>query len=682
MDNPLLAKDPLPHFSRILPEHIEPALKQVISQNLILLNELLAKGPPFTWDNLMAPLEEMNDKLNKLWSPVAHLHGVAESEALRNAYNACLPLLSDYTTEIMQNEKLYHAVKSIADSLDYKNLDTAQRKVIEDELRDFKLAGVALPPSEKIRFAEIQKQLSLITTKFSENVLDATHAWTFHVTDLQTLKGLPEQSVQLLAENAAHLDKTGWVITLDSPCYSTVMKYLDNREIRWLLYEANCTRASDQGPHAGRFDNGPVMEEILKLRQEKTALLGFNHFADLSLATKMAKSPEEVLTFLEDMSHKAKKFGEQDMKELQEFAKQMDGIEPLEAWDMAYYSEKLLKSKFAFQQEDLRPYFPINKVLAGMFTIINKIFGLTITEHFSADTWHPSVQLFDILDKDKNYRGSFYTDLYARPHKREGAWMDDARVRRRLADGSIQQPVAFLTCNFTRPIGNRPALLTHDDVVTLFHEFGHCLHHLLTQIDYAAVSGINGVPWDAVEVPSQFLERWCYEKEALTLISQHIDTNEPLPDLVFHKLTASKNFQAGMHVLRQCEFALFDFNLHLEKTPPDTHRIQQLLDIIRKQISVVKPPAFNRFQNTFSHIFGGGYAAGYYSYLWAEVLSSDAFSKFEETGIFNAATGQEFLKTILEQGGSKHPMDLFVAFRGRKPSVDALLKHNGFIEEN
>ena len=677
MDSPSsMTEGQLPNFSHILPEHIEPGLKQVISQNRILLNEILAQTSPYTWDSLISPVDEMTDRLSKFWSPISHLRAVAESEELRSAYNNCLPLLTEYSTEISQNEVLYKAIQSLTSHPEYPELVRAQHKVIENDLRDFKLGGVTLPIAEKAHYAELQKQLSKLTTKFSENILDATHGWTYHVTDINVLKGLPEQTLKLLEENAEHNGLTGWVITLDHPCYAPVMMYLNNRELRWLLYEAYVTRASDQGPKAGRWDNSPLMEEILKLRYEKANLLGFKNYADYSLATKMAEKPEQVLKFLYDLVPMAKKFAEQEIKELHAIAK-ADGVDQLEAWDTGYYSEKLRKEKYDLQQEDLRPYFPASKVLAGMFTVVNKIYGIKIVERFGVDTWHPQVQFFDIFDEENNLRGSFFTDLYARPHKRDGAWMDEYCVRRRLADGKIQTPIAYLTCNFNRPLGNQPALLTHDDVITAFHEFGHCLHHLLTKIDYAGVSGINGVPWDAVELPSQFMEHWCWDRETLTLISEHFDTGEPLPDALYNKLIAARNFHSGMHLLRQLEFAIFDFRMHLEYDPARGAHIQELLDEIRDQVSVIKPPRFNRFQHSFSHIFSGGYSAGYYSYLWAELLSCDAFSKFEETGIFDADTGHSFLKNILEQGGSQHPMDLFIAFRGRKPSIDALLRHHG-----
>ncbi|MHB1949052.1 MAG: oligopeptidase A [Gammaproteobacteria bacterium] len=679
MENPLLSPSLLPRFSSILPEHIEPALKQVISENRNKLNEILSQEGPFTWDNLMAPVEEMNDRLSKMWSPVSHMHAVVETEGLRAAYKACLPLLTEYNTELMQNEKLYKAIRSIADSSDYANLNAAQRKVIQNELRDFKLAGVSLPPAEKARFGELQKKLSHLTTQFAEHLLDATHAWTLHVTDRNALKGLPEEVLAAAQQAAQEGGKTGWVFTLEYPVYAAVMKYLDNRELRWLMYEAYTTRASDQGPHAGQWDNSLVMEEILKLRHELANLLGFKNFAEYSLATKMADSPKRVMGFLNDLVEKSKAFGEKEIQELYAFAKQRDGVTEVEAWDLPFYSEKMREANYSLSQEDLRPYFPAYKALEGMFAVVNKLYGLRIVERKEVDTWHPQVQFFEVYDEKNNLRGYFYTDLYARPHKRDGAWMDDCRMRRRLADGSIQYPVAFLTCNFNRPLGNKPALLTHDEVLTLFHEFGHCMHHMLTQVDYAGVSGINGVAWDAVEFPSQFFEFWCWNKEALALISGHYETGESLPDALYNKLIATQNFQSGMQMLRQLEFAVFDFRVHLEYDPKQGGRIQQILDEVRSQIAVVKTPVFNRFQNSFSHVFAGGYAAGYYSYKWAEVLSSDAFSKFEEKGVFDEATGREFLHNILEQGGTREPMELFVAFRGREPSIEPLLRHSGLI---
>jgi oligopeptidase A len=576
----------------------------------------------------------------------------------------------------MQNETLYHTIQKIAESPEYQTLSLAEKKLIDNSLRDFRLTGVHLPAADKARLGELQKKLNHLSTKFSENLLDATHAWDLHMTDPSMLMGLPPQIIQMAEQNAKQRNLEGYVFTLDHATYSVVMKNLHHREFRWLMYQAYVTRASDQGPNAGRFDNTSIMNEILKERNEFANILGFNNYVEYSLTTKMAESPELVLNFLNDLVLRSKNASLKEIEELQDFAKNIDAISPLEAWDVAYYSEKLREAKFAYSEEDIRPYFPINKVLSGMFTVVNKLYGLTIKERTDVDIWHPGVQFFEVYDRNQQLRGYFYTDLYARPHKREGAWMDECRGRRQLSDGSIQLPIAFLTCNFSRPLDDKPALLMFDDVVTLFHEFGHCLHHMMTQVDRAAVAGINGVPWDAVEFPSQFFEFWCYEKEVLNFISSHFETGETLPDAMYQKIQAAKNFHAGLQMLLQLEFALFDFRIHLEYQPGIKNFIQHTLNDVRANVSVYKTPVFNRFQHSFSHIFSGGYAAGYYSYKWAEVLSADAFSKFEEKGIFDVTTGQEFLH-ILESGGVKNPMDLYVEFRGRKPTVDALLKYSG-----
>ena len=625
----------------------------------------------------MLPLEEMDDALSHFWAPISHLHAVAESEALRTAYNACLPFLTEYHTELMQNEMLFKAIQSIADAPEYAGFNPAQRKVIDNALRDFKLAGVHLPPATKARFAELQKQASKLSCLFSENILDATGAWTLHVTDPDALLGLPETALNLAKQTARHKNLEGWVLTLDTSAYSTVMKNLAHRELRWLIYEAYVTRASDQGPNAKQWDNTLIMEDILKTRHEIANLVGFNNYAQYSLATKMAATPERVLQFLQHLITQSKRAARNELADLTEFAREVDGIEQLEAWDLPYYSEKLRQTKLALAEDDLRPYFPITKVLQGMFTVVNKLYGVKIVERLGVDIWHPHVQFFEVYDENDELRGYFYTDLYARPHKRDGAWMDECQSRRRLADGSVQIPIAFLTCNFMRPLDNQVGLLAHEDVQTLFHEFGHCLHHLMTQVDYIPVAGINGVPWDAVEFPSQFFEHWCWEKEVLALISAHKDTGEPLPDILYNKLISAKNFQPGMHMLRQLEFALFDFRLHLNYDPSKALQVQETLDQVREEASVIKLPTFHRFQHSFSHIFSGGYAAGYYSYKWAEVLSSDAYAPFKEKGIFDEETGRAFLKNILEQGGVYDPMVLYVAFRGQEPTVDALLKESG-----
>lgn len=676
MNNSISTLKSLPLFSDIQPHAIEPALKQIISQNRATLGKLLEQKA-YTWDTFMVPLEDMDDQLSHFWSPISHLHAVAESDALRAAYNACLPLLTEYHTEVMQNESLYKAIQAIADSAEYTQFNPAQRKVIDNYLRDFKLAGVNLPPTEKARFAELQKQASKLSAQFSENILDATHGWTLHITDPDTLLGLPEQTLKLAEQTAQQRHLEGWVLTLDSSSYATVMKNLEHREFRWLIYEAYVTRASEQGPNANRWDNTHIMEEIVKIRHELANLIGFKNYAHYSLATKMAQTPKRVLDFLHNLVMKSKQAALGEIAELATFAKEHDGIEQLEAWDLPYYSEKLRQTKLALAEDDLQPYFPITKVMEGMFSVVNKLYGIKIVERLGIDTWHSSVQFFEIYDEQNKLRGYFYTDLYARAHKRDGAWMDECRSRRRLVDGSIQTPIAFLTCNFTRPLNNEVALLTHEDVQTLFHEFGHCLHHLLTQVDYISVAGINGVPWDAVEFPSQFFEHWCWEKEVLALLSAHKDTGEPLPDMLYNKLISAKNFQPGMHMLRQLEFSLFDFNLHLNFDPSKELQVQDILNQVRKDASVINMPTFNRFQHSFSHIFSGGYAAGYYSYKWAEVLSSDAYAPFQEKGIFDEETGRAFLKNILEQGGVQDPMALYVAFRGHEPTVDALLKESG-----
>jgi oligopeptidase A len=675
MEKLVLNQAPLPLFKEIAPQQIEATLTHVLNQNRQELRDILANQQHYTWDNLMVPLEEMGNRLNKMWAPVSHLHSVMESEELRAAYNICMPLLTDYYTDLMQNEQLYLAIKSLAESAEAKSFNDTQRKVLANELRDFKLAGVNLPSDAKIRFSELQKKLSKLTTQFAENLLDATHGWSLHVTDLALLKGLPEQTIKIAAQTAQEKGKEGWMLTLDYPCYSSVMKYLDNRELRAEMYKAYVTRASDQGPNAGRWDNTDIMEEIVKTRHELASLVGFSNFATYSLATKMAKEPEQVLTFLNDLLTKSKSFAERDIQELAAFA----NMDKLEAWDLAYYSEKLQVAKYAVSEEELRAYFPVEKVLDGMFKIMGRLFGIKIKERINDNIWHPQVKFFEVYDAENKLRGYFYTDLFARPHKRDGAWMDECRIRQRLPDNTLQYPVAFLTCNFTRPLDGQTALLTHDEVQTVFHEFGHCLHHLLTQVDYASLSGINGVPWDAVEFPSQFFEHWCWNQEALDLISAHVTTGEPLPPALYDKMLAAKNFQSGMQMLRQLEFALFDFRLHLEFDPTKQAQVQTILNDVRNAMAVVPIPSFNRFQHSFSHIFSGGYAAGYYSYKWAEVLSSDAFSRFEEQGIFDEASGHSYLTNILEQGGVYEPMDLFIAFRGREPSIDALLQHSGLV---
>ncbi|WP_429129728.1 oligopeptidase A [Aeromonas veronii] len=677
MNNPLLTMDSLPPFSQIKPEQVQPAVIQAIADCKQKISDVLAQRDPHTWDSLIAPLEEVNDRLSRIWSPVSHLNSVLNSEALREAHDACLPLLSEFQTYVGQHEGLYQAYLALSQSDDFPLLSGAQRKEIQNTLRDFRLSGIGLPAEAQQRYGEIQARLSELASRFSNNVLDATQGWHKLVADEAELAGLPD-SVRAAARQMAELKgKEGWLFTLDIPSYLPVMMYADNRELRAEMYEAFTTRASDQGPNAGKWDNSAIMSELLTLRRELAQLLGFANYAELSLATKMADKTEQVVRFLTDLAAKSLPQGKAELEEIRTFAAEQHGQSELAAWDLAYYAEKLKQHKFSISDEQLRPYFPASKVVKGLFEVVKRVFGMQVRERLGIDTWHPDVRFYDIFDADDELRGSFYLDLYAREHKQGGAWMDVCLGRRYRQDGSLQKPVAYLTCNFNGPVDGKPALFTHNEVVTLFHEFGHGIHHMLTRIDVAGVAGINGVAWDAVELPSQFLENWCWESEALAFISGHYETGEPLPADLLEKMLTARNFQAAMQMLRQLEFALFDFRLHQEFDPANPAQLPALLDEVRSQVAVMTPPAFNRFQHSFSHIFAGGYAAGYYSYKWAEVLSADAFSRFEEEGIFNPATGQSFLKNILEKGGSKEPMELFRAFRGREPKVDALLRHSG-----
>ncbi len=677
--NPLLSDSTLPLFSKIKPGHIEPAIDTLLREARSCVAGLLERNSSYTWDNLIEPIAESEDRLNKAWSPVSHMNSVVNSEALRNAYNACLPKLSEYSTEMGQNEKLFLAYRAIADSDRFQTLDNAQRKLIENALRDFKLSGVDLDSAKKDRFKTISQELSCLASKFEENVLDATNAWSKHIDDPALLKGLPETALTLARQTARQRHKSGWLITLEFPSYLAVMTYADDRKLRQEVYTAFSTRASDQGPHAGQWDNSEVMASILALKHEMAQLLGYDNYAELSLATKMAESPRQVLDFLNDLAERSLPQARRDLQELRRFAAENYAVDDLQAWDIGYFSEKMRQKLFQLSQEEVKAYFPIDRVLPGLFKVVERLYGMHITELYDFDSWHPEVRFFAIHDSDRQLRGQFYMDLYARPNKRGGAWMDDC-VSRKKSASRIQTPVAYLTCNFNPPSGDIPALLGHDDVITLFHEFGHGLHHMLTLIDYPGVSGISGVEWDAVELPSQFMENWCWEREALELISGHYQSGAKLPDTLFEKMLAAKNFQSGMLMVRQLEFSLFDFRIHHEYDPRQGDRIYQILQEVRDQVGVVIPPDFNRFAHSFAHIFAGGYAAGYYSYKWAEVLSSDAFSLFEEKGIFDRETGQIFLTNILEKGGSEKAMELFINFRGREPEIDALLRHNGIGE--
>ncbi|MGL6006298.1 oligopeptidase A [Aeromonas sobria] len=677
MNNPLLTMDALPPFSQIQPEQVQPAVVQAIADCKQKISDVLAQNETHTWDSLIAPLEEVNDRLARIWSPVSHLNSVLNSEALRVAHDACLPLLSEFQTYVGQHEGLYQAYLGLSQSDDFPLLSGAQRKEILNTLRDFRLSGIGLPAEAQQRYGEIQARLSELASRFSNNVLDATQGWHKPVTEEAELAGLPD-SVRAAARQMAELKgKEGWLFTLDIPSYLPVMMYSDNRELRAEMYQAFTTRASDRGPNAGKWDNSAIMSELLTLRRELAQLLGFANYAELSLATKMADKTEQVVSFLTDLAAKSLPQGKAELEEIRAFATEQHGQGELAAWDLAYYAEKLKQHKFSISDEQLRPYFPASKVVKGLFEVVKRVFGMKVRERLGIDTWHPDVRFYDIFDAEDELRGSFYLDLYAREHKQGGAWMDVCLGRRYRQDGSLQKPVAYLTCNFNGPVDGKPALFTHNEVVTLFHEFGHGIHHMLTRIDVAGVAGINGVAWDAVELPSQFLENWCWESEALAFISGHHETGEPLPADLLEKMLTARNFQAAMQMLRQLEFSLFDFRLHQTFDPANPDQIPSLLAEVRSQVAVMTPPEFNRFQHSFSHIFAGGYAAGYYSYKWAEVLSADAFSRFEEEGIFNPVTGQSFLKHILEKGGSKEPMELFRAFRGREPKVDALLRHSG-----
>ena len=674
MSNPLLDSHTLPPFSQIRPEHVEPAIRELIARNKAAIEALLAQPGPREWDNLPRRIEDLEDALAQAWSPVSHLNGVLNSEALREAYTACLPLLSEYNTWMGQHRGLYEAYQALADSETFHSLTPAQQKALHNALRDFRLAGVALPPAQQQRYAELQQRLSELSSRFTDNLLDATNAWT-RKASAEELTGLPASALGVARQAAQQRGEEGYLLTLDFPCVYPVLTYCDSRALREEIYTANVTRASELGPHAGQWDNGPLMEEILELRRELAGLLGYRNYAELSLATKMAESSAQVTEFLGQLAERSLPQARREWQELQAFAREQHGITALQPWDVSYYSEKLRQHTFDVSQEEIRPYLPVPRVLSGLFTVVERLYGVQVAEIEDFDRYHPDVRLFEVREAGEPI-ARFYLDLYARSHKRGGAWMDDCRVRRLRPDGSLQLPVAYLVCNFTPPVDGAPSLLTENEMTTLFHEFGHGLHHMLTQQQVAAVSGINGVAWDAVELPSQFLENWCYEREALAFISGHVESGEPLPDTLLEKMLSARHFQAGMQMVRQLEFSLFDFRLHSEWGQDGLH-VQGLLDQVRAQLSVVPVVPFNRFQHSFSHIFGGGYAAGYYSYKWAEVLSADAFSRFEEEGIFNPRTGAEFRRHILEAGGSRDAMQLFVEFRGREPQIDALLRHSG-----
>lgn len=624
----------------------------------------------------MQPLDEAHNELNLFWSPIGHLNSVMNSESLREVYKRCLPKLSAYYTELGQNTALYNATMALRDSDSFNILSAAQQQALRNGVRDFELGGVSLDQKDKQRFGEIAQALSRLTTEFSDNVLDATDAWEKQIDDVALLAGLPESAVAAAAQRATEKGLQGWLLNLEFPVYHAVMTFADNSLLREELYTVFSTRASDQGPHATTYDNSHRIDEILSLRAEQASLLGFASYAELSVIPKMVDTPQQVVDFLTDLAQRALPAAQQEFVELQAFAQEQLHMKSLQAWDVSYVANKLKKQRFAISDEDLKPYFPADRAVPGMFAVVGKLFGLDIKRVNDVDIYHPDVQYYTITDQQGQLRGEFYLDTYARENKRGGAWMDVCATRQRTGQ-QLQLPIAYLTCNLTPPVGDDPALLTHTEVTTLFHEFGHGLHHMLTRIDTADVSGINGVEWDAVELPSQFLENWCWERESLDMLSGHYQSGEKLPDELLTRLREARNFHSAMQLVRQMEFSLFDMTIHLESTAKQAADVQQTLNRIREHVSVVPVPSWNRFQHSFSHIFSGGYSAGYFSYKWAEVLSADAFSRFEEEGIFNPDTARDFLHEVLEQGGSRSAMESFVAFRGRQPEVDALLRHNG-----
>lgn len=681
--NPLLYFAGLPKFDQIQATHVTPAIDHLLGAGRKLLESLATSAEAPTWDNFARPLEDMEEQISRAWSQVGHMNAVVNSPELREAYNDNLPKQTAFYADLSQNERLYAKFRTLRASREYENLNTAQRKIIENELRDFRLGGAELAEDKKARFKQIQEELSKLSAKFEENIMDATNAYSHIVKNADALKGIPEDLLQAAQEAAIEERKEGWKFTLHAPSYMPVLQYAENRGLRETLYRAYATRASEFGN--ADWDNTSLISEILKLRLEAARLLGYANYAEMSLATKMADTPQQVTEFLHTLAKRAKPFAQRDMQELTDYAKQL-GIADVQAWDVAYVSEKLREEKYAFSDQEVKQYFPESQVLHGLFKVTETIFGVHVRKS-QAHVWHEDATFYEITDHTGKLIGQFYLDLYARNNKRGGAWMDEAITRRRKTkslDGNganastvIEAPVAFLTCNFTAPIGGKPALFTHDEVITLFHEFGHGLHHMLTQVEEYGVSGIKGVEWDAVELPSQFMENFCWEWDVLRHMTKHVETGAHLPRELFDKMVAAKNFQAGMQMVRQIEFSLFDMCLHGEFDPNGKQTALDLIEQVRDEVAVVRPPKWNRFPNNFSHIFAGGYAAGYYSYKWAEVLSADAYSLFEETGVLSQETGRRFWNEILAQGGSRPALESFIAFRGREPNIDALLRHNG-----
>ena len=674
--NPLLNFSGLPRFAEIKPEHVAPAIEKLLADYGTLVSKLLADDALPTWDGFVLPMENANERVTRAWGPVSHLNSVMNSPELREVYNATLPKITAFYAELGQNLALFEKFKLLRNSPEFEGLSAARKKIIENELRDFRLGGAELPSEQKSRYLEIQEKLSELCSRFSDNLLDATNDYSLLITDQAELSGLPEDALQMAQETATEAKQSGWMFTLKAPSFGPVMQFADNRALREKLYRAYSTRASEFGK--AEHDNTPLMDEIVALRGEEARLLGFANYGELSLASKMADTPEQVVGFMRELAQRARPYAEKDLKELREFASRELGLNELNSWDVSYASEKLRERRYAFSEQEVKQYFPEDAVLGGMFKLVETLYGLDI-KPATAPIWHESVRFFDIRNAQNRLVGQFYLDLYARNSKRGGAWMDDVIARRRLPAG-IQTPVAYLNCNFSAPVGGKPAVFTHDEVITLFHEFGHGLHHLLTEVEDLAVSGINGVEWDAVELPSQFMENFCWEWDVLQSMTRRVDTGMSLPRVLFDKMLAAKNFQSGLGTLRQIEFSLFDMLMHSNFESGGGKSILQLLDEVRAEVAVLIPPAFNRFPNSFSHIFAGGYAAGYYSYKWAEVLSADAYSLFEENGVLNPDVGARFRAEILAMGGSRGAMQSFAAFRGRAPNIDALLRHNGLAE--
>jgi oligopeptidase A len=674
--NPLLDFSGRPRFADFKIELVTLAVDQLLAENRAVIERVSGTDTPPTWRDFVEPLDDANERLNRAWGQVGHLNAVMNSTELREVYNTNLPKLTQYYTELGQNEKLFNKYKNLRSSSDYEALTPAQRKIVENELRDFRLGGAELRAESKTRFKAICEELSKLSSRFSDNVLDATNAFAHYINDEAGLAGLPADAREAAREAAQAENKQGWKFTLHAPSYLPVMQYADDRTLRELMYHAYVTRAAEFGKP--EWDNTPLITDIVKLRRELAQLLGFNSYAEYSLESKMAETPAQVLDFLQQLATRARPFAERDLRELTEFARDKLELARLETWDVPYVSEKLRLERYAFSEQEVKQYLPETTVMPGMFKLIETLYGLTITPA-EAPLWHPDVRFYAIRDEKGALVGEFYLDLYARATKRGGAWMDDAITRRRKA-GALQVPIAYLNCNFSPPVGGKPALFTHDEVITLFHECGHGLHHLLTRVDDLGVSGIHGVEWDAVELPSQFMENFCWEWDVLRPMTRHVESAKPLPKSLFEKMLAAKHFQSGLQTLRQIEFALFDMRLHYDFDPeiaqgPKTALM--LLEEVRVKTAVMIPPSYNRFPNNFSHIFAGGYAAGYYSYKWAEVLSADAFSLFEETGVLNPATGAKFWSEVLGVGGSRPALESFVAFRGREPTIDALLRHSG-----